>query len=253
MAEKENIKVQPDLLPVVESVAPLLEVKSSEPINSLWLVIFTDLVALMLAFFVLLFSMSTVKLSDWQSLIQSLSETLSPETKKKIPVAKSNFNVESIFKGEASNLDYLISIISETVNGDGLLAQGRIERREDHLVFIMAAKLLFKSNGTELSEVGRQAIFVLGGVLRNIDNEIGVNGHSGTASQVQSGYTSNWEISLALAASVANTLRQSGFPRPITAYGFAASQSTLVKDPLPNEGNGLARRIEIIIRPETGG
>lgn len=243
MAEQVEIKSQPD---------NLLEVKSGSTNSNLWLVIFTDLVALMLAFFVLLFSMSTVKLSDWQSLVQSLSETLSPEEKKKIPVAQSNFNVESIFRGEASNLDYLMSIISESVNSNNLLSKGQIVRREDRLVFIIPGSVLFKLDKAELSETGREALFVLGGVLRNIDNEIAINGHTGTTVLLQKGYTSKWEKSIALAASIANTLRKSGFPRPITAYGYADKRANSNKNISVIKNGQSGGYIEIIIRPEVG-
>jgi chemotaxis protein MotB len=244
MAEEQIDKDQPGFSPIVQS---------KQGSNNLWLVIFTDLVALMLAFFVLLFSMSTVKLSDWKSLVQSLSETLSPEEKKKIPVAQSNFNIESVFRGEASNLDYLMSIVSEAIDGDQLLSRGRIVRLEDRLMIVMPGDVLFKSNGAELSDSGRKALFVLGGVLRNIDNEIGINGHTGTVSLGQSGYTSNWELSTALASSIANTLRQSGYPRPITAFGYAANRPKPLKGFSANEENALAWRLEIVIRPEAGG
>ena len=244
IVEQQENKKEPDLLTVV---------KAKEPNQQLWLIIFTDLVALMLAFFVLLFSMSTVKLSDWQSLVQSLSETLSPEEKKKIPVAQSNFNIESVFRGEASNLDYLMSIISEAIDGDRLLSQGRIVRRADQLVYVMPGKFLFKPNSVDLSDAGRDAMFALGGVLRNIDNEIGVNGYSGTALFEQISYTSNWELSLALAASISNTLRQSGYPKTITAFGFASNRPNLMEGPSAKEGNVTPESIEIIIRPEVGG
>jgi chemotaxis protein MotB len=243
MADQVEIKSQPDILPVV---------KTGTVNNNLWLVIFTDLVALMLAFFVLLFSMSTVKLSDWQSLVQSLSETLSPEEKKKIPVAQSNFNIESIFRGEASNLDYLMSIISEAVDGNGVLSKGQIVRREDRLVFVLPRKELFKTNRSELTETGQEALFDLGGVLRNIDNEIAINGHSGTETLSEIGYTSNWELSIALAISIANTLRQSGFSRPIAAYGYADKRPKPVEENLATKDQFLAGYVEIVIRPEAG-
>ncbi len=243
MAEQIENKSQPGIFP---------EVNPPSSSKGLWLVIFTDLVALMLAFFVLLFSMSTVKLSDWQSLVQSLSETLSPEEKKKIPVAQSNFNIESVFRGEASNLDYLMSIISEAVDSNELLSKGKILRREDRMVLVMPRKVLFKSGRAELTDEGRDAFFVLGGVLRNIDNEIAVNGHSGTDSLVQKGFVSNWELSIALAVSIANTLRQSGFPRPVSAFGFADKRSSSNKGLGAKKDNLSAGYIEVVIRPEAG-
>ena len=233
-------------------VSPLFDESLKWKANQLWLVIFTDLVALMLAFFVLLFSMSTVKLSDWKSLVQSLSETLSPEEEKKIPVAQSNFNIESIFRGEASNLEYLVSILSEVIDENELLSQGSIEKKEDHISFVMSGNLLFGGNGSNLSKDGREAMFALGGVLRNIDNEIGVDGHSSSVSLRNSGYDSNWELSTALAAAIANTLRESGYPRPITAFGYAENKPLLESGNAFNKKNSSKRRIEVIIRPEAG-
>src|SRR3546814_1706569 len=48
----------------------------SEDNAQAWLLIFTDLTALMLTFFVLLFSMSSIQESDWQNLVDSLSTKL---------------------------------------------------------------------------------------------------------------------------------------------------------------------------------
>ena len=218
-----------------------------------WLITFTDLVALMLAFFVMLFAMSNVKVSDWQNVIDSLSQTLRPTLEKTIPAATSSFNIGTIFRGRATNLDYLASVLAEAVDDHAMLSQGRILRLEDRLVIVLPGDLLFQAGGAEMTGSGRQALFVLGGVLRNIGNKIGVNGHTGAVPPAASGYASNWELSTARAASVANTLRQSGYLKPITAFGYADSRP----DPLmglPVERRGtFARRIEIIVRPEAGG
>ena len=48
----------------------------------MWLLTFTDLVSLMLTFFVMLFSMSNVKLDRWDNVIDSLSQSLAPEEVK---------------------------------------------------------------------------------------------------------------------------------------------------------------------------
>ena len=48
-------------------------------INKGWLITFTDLVSLMLAFFVLLFSMSSVNSEDWKTITESLSRSLAPD------------------------------------------------------------------------------------------------------------------------------------------------------------------------------
>ena len=49
-----------------------------------WMITFTDLASLLLAFFVLLFSMSSVRMDSWQVAIDSLSRTLNPTRVDKV-------------------------------------------------------------------------------------------------------------------------------------------------------------------------
>lgn len=234
-----------------------------------WLITFTDLVALMLTFFVMLFAMSSVKVSDWQNVIDSLSQTLRPTLEKVPPVQTSKFNIGTIFRGKAINLDYLASVIGEAVDAQPQLTDSHILLLDDRLMIVLPGDTLFPAGTAEMTDAGRKALFVLGGVLRNIGNEIGVNGHTGTepparigvGDGVGGGYASNWELSTARAASVANALRQSGYLKTITAFGYADGRPAPLLG-LPGEFQGeltveqrasLDRRIEIIIRPEAGG
>ncbi len=221
--------------------------------SRMWLITFTDLVALMLTFFVMLFSMSSVKISEWQNVIDSLSQTLRPTLEKTVPASTSSFNIGTIFRGRATNLDYLASVLGDVVDGDELLSLGRLMRLEDRLIIALPGNLLFETDGAALTERGRQALFVLGGVLRNIGNRIGVNDHSGPSRPAGGEYNSNWELSTARAASVANALRQSGYPDDITAFGYANSRTGPFSGLPETLRDSLSRRIEIVVRPDAGG
>ena len=225
---------------------------SEELGTRVWMIIFTDLVALMLAFFVMLFAMSSVKVNDWQSVIDSLSQTLRPSAEKTLPAATSAFNIGTIFRKNAINLDYLASVLLEAVENHPLLSTGRVMRLEDRLVITLPGDFIFGPGGALMTDQGRQALFVLGGVLRNIGNKIGVNGHSGPSRSGGDDYTSHWELSTARAAAVANALRQSGYTDDITAFGYADSRFEQWPD-LPGAGRGaLSGRIDVIIRPTAG-
>lgn len=202
-----------------------------------WLITFTDLVALMLTFFVMLFAMSNVKLTEWRSIIDSLSQTLRPEAAKTVPAPSSAFNIGTIFRKRAIDIDYLASVLGEAIDSHGLLSRGRIARLDDRLVIALSGDSLFEADGSGLTGDGRQALFVLGGVLRNIGNQIAVNGHADIA-QAARGYASAWELAAARAATVANALRQSGYTDDIAALGFTDAAN----------GGAVARRIEIVIR-----
>ena len=214
-----------------------------------WLIIFTDLVSLMLTFFVLLFSMSSIKVDKWESITDSLSQSLSPTSSKKIAAATAQFNIASIFRKRAINLDYLSALLREVVPKDPLLAQGKLISLEDRLIITLPGRILFAKGESQLKEKARESLFNLGGVLRNIGNEIGVNGHTAPGEIHGDNYESNWELSLARAIAVANELRRSGYTEMITSYGYADSlYSQLPKIP-KDERHELSRRIDIVIRP----
>jgi chemotaxis protein MotB len=221
--------------------------------SRVWLITFTDLVALMLAFFVMLFAMSNVKTSDWQNVIDSLSQTLRPNLEKTVPASTSSFNIGTIFRGRATNLDYLASVLGEVVDGDSLLSLGRLMRLEDRLIIALPGDLLFQADDAVLTERGRQALFVLGGVLRNIGNRIGVNDHSAPPRAAGSDAQSNWEMSTMRAAVVANALRQSGYPDDIIAFGYADTRTGQFSGLPEALRDTLSRRLEIVVRPDAGG
>ncbi len=226
--------------------------RSEDRGSRIWLITFTDLVALMLTFFVMLFAMSSVKVSEWKNIIDSLSQTLRPSDEQPVPAATSTFNIGTIFRKQAINLDYLSSVLNETVKGQPLLSAGHILRLEGRLIITLWGDLLFEEGGATMTDRGRRSLFVLGGVLQNIGNQVGVNGHSGPGLPAGSDYSSNWELSTARAAAVANALKQSGYTDDIIAYGYADSRSAQLSD-LPEGVDGaLARRIDIVIRPTAG-
>jgi len=221
----------------------VLNIPPPEHGTRVWLITFTDLVALMLTFFVMLFAMSNVKLTEWRSIIDSLSQTLRPEETKTVPAPSSAFNIGTIFRQRAIDLDYLTAVLGDAIAGHELLSRGRIARLEDRLVISLSGDLLFETDGSGLTADGRQALFLFGGVLRNIGNQIAVSGHADIA-QAARGYASAWELATARAATVANALRQSGYTDDIIAFGFADAA---------DGGAAVARRIEIVVRPTAGG
>lgn len=238
----------------VDSIERILEhaPPREERGTRVWLITFTDLVALMLAFFVMLFAMSNVKVNEWKSVIDSLSQTLRPSQEKTVKAPTSDFNIGTIFRRRAINLDYLASVLKEAVAGNEQLSSSRMVRLDDRLIITFPGDLLFQPGQAAITESGLKALFVLGGVLSNIGNRIGVNGHSDPSPPAGGGYASNWELSTARAASVANALRESGYTDDIIAFGYGDSRFEQLGDLPASERAAMAGRVEIVIRPISG-
>lgn len=228
------------------------ETHETPSISKAWMVIFTDLVSLMLTFFVLLFSMSNVQIDRWKEMVDALSSTLNPSTVKEATPISSQYNIATIFRKRAVNLDYLSSVIDEAMGKDPVLAKGILMRLEDRTVIALPGDLMFASGLATMTEGGRQAMFVLGGVLRNVGNKIAVDGHTAPTPPAGDTYRSNWELSMARATAVANSLRHVGYTEDITAFGYAASRFGELPKMPEAQRMSLARRVDIVVYPTVG-
>lgn len=233
-------------------VHDLDEFPAASPPNRNWMVIFTDLVSLMLTFFVLLFSMSSVQVDRWKEMVDTLSRTFNPARETVEPRPAAPYNIATISLRRAVNLDYLGAVLGDLVRHDEDLGQGRILGLEDRLIIVLDGDLMFDPGQAGLSERGRQALFVLGGVLRNVGNHIGVNGYTDSVLPDDGGYVSNWELSLARAAIVANALKRAGYGEDVVAYGYADSRLSDLADLPAEQRAALARRVEIVVFPTIG-
>ena len=230
------------------------DMPKEEGTKAAWMVTFTDLVSLMLTFFVLLFSMSSVKVDEWDAMIDTLTQTLNPGKLTTVAAATAKFNIDTIFRRQAKSLDYLSGVLVAGVRDDPVLSKSDIMLLDDRLVIAMPGDLLFPAGKAEMPDEARSALFTLGSMLRNVDNQIGVNGHTDpVAPDPAKGFASNWELSLARASAVANTLRKSGYGDDIIAYGYADSRYGQLPDLTPAEKRALGRRVDIVIFPTVGG
>lgn len=224
------------------------------PLSGGWIVTFTDLAALMLAFFVLLFSMSQVEEHKWKALVDAVSENLYP-VRAEVPLGPSaRLNIGSDQGWPAVSLDYLRSVLLARFAQDSSLEGIVVERLEDRLVVALPDRFAFASGSAELSATGQAALYAIGGALGNIGNDVAVLGHTDPVPPRGTVFPSNWELSLMRAASVARGLRKVGYARPVRTLGHAEGRFAELSDKLaPDRRLALARRVDIVIREGLGG
>jgi chemotaxis protein MotB len=230
-----------------EDTGGLIAPNPRRPDPHAWLVTFTDLVALMLTFFVMMFAMSSVKTSDWQTLTDSLRERLSTLLDQRVASPTFRLDMPSSDRTPGADLDYISELLRSQL-ADSQRLNDAVIRRESGRVFVsLPADMLFSSGDYELTETSSKAVFELGGVLRNLANRIEVAGHADPR-QPKTRYPSNWELSLLRAQSVAAALRQAGYDAPVVARGYGDSQYGELPGSM-NEAQrqSLARRVDIVI------
>ena len=212
-----------------------------------WILIFTDMVALLLSFFVMLFSMSAVPVNEWETTIDILEEALNLSSEEEKDPTE-DYNISSVLLERArTNVNYLLPIIEPKIKQDEIIKDSPIILLDDRIVISLSGDLLFASGKAELTEKGRKALFNLGGVLRNIRNTIGVYGYSEDEKFDRDKYSSDWELSLARAVSVANELKRAGYMEEILSFGYGGARSFKLANVSKDRRQSLSRRVDIVI------
>lgn len=219
-----------------------------------WLVTFADLAAVLVAFFVLMFSMSEVDTDRWNGAVDVLDRQfdVTREAEKAKPAAAQN--ITQLLAEDGLDLGYLRRILVGHVAEEPILKGARLRAVDGSLIVTLPAGLLFDSGGSRIGVDGRRSIFVLAGVLGRIKNDIEVVGHADPRLVQDGGHDTNWELSLARAASVARALNAAGVSRPIRVAGAGAGRFGDINPELPTARRmELARRVDIVVRDRLGG
>lgn len=219
-----------------------------------WLITFADLAAVLVAFFVLMFSMSEVDTDRWNGAVDSLDRQfdVSQEPESARPAAQEN--ITQLLARDGLDLGYLRRILAGQIAEQAVLAGAELKETEATLTLTLPAGLLFESGGAILSRQGARSLFVLAGVLGRIENDIEVIGHADPRRAENTRYDTNWELSLARAAAAARALNANGVSRPIRVVGAGSSRFSEVDPALPEQRRlALARRVDIVVRDRAGG
>jgi len=216
---------------------------NAEEQGSKWLTTFNDMVTLLLTFFVLVLSMSTLDTGKVLEVSYSVNQAFGVlqsggsggiEVFRPFVVPK---GIRNMYK-EKKEHD-----LSERIGGiSGMDAKVT----EEGVHVTVGEKILFDTGKAELP-AHNGYIDDLGAVLRNSDCAIRVEGHTDNVPIHNSKYPSNWELSTARAVAVVKYLiSECGVaPERLSAVGYGDSRPRLPND---NESNRERnRRVEVIL------
>jgi len=218
--------------------------------SAAWLISFTDVIALMLTFFVLLFAMSEPEREKWTSITTALQTEIGKfYGAQQGKGEQTGLNIDRLTARNALDLQYLQGILQGIITTDDALGAAWVIRTDETLVMSLPSDFLFDSGSADLGPNGRHAIERLVTTLSSIKNAVEIHGHTDPNPLNGSGrFRSNWQLSLARAASVAAFLYEEGYDKTIPIQGLADSRLaylTAVSD--QNELFRLNRRVDIVI------
>jgi chemotaxis protein MotB len=249
-----------------------------------WLLTYADMITLLMALFMVLFSISSVNISKLQSLQHSLQDAFSGRvlpggraleesggstTSKQIvenPPASMRSTTDAASakaqkaaaaaaaKAEEQDFKALKARVDGYVAKHGLSSKVTTLITRDGLVIrLLTDKLLFASGSATVQPGGRGLLTEVGGLLRaENQHEIRVRGYTDPVPIHTTAFPSNWELSAGRAASVVRAFASAGVaPERLEAVGRASL------DPLTTNvtaaGRARNRRVEVLLpRAATG-
>lgn len=249
-----------------------------------WIITFSDLMNLLLCFFVLLFSMSTVDAEKFQMVIASLQSSLSImpagsmsigegemvgngisqlpnidvffETSSgedgdsqggKTEETETETDVAEQYKEQAlAESEQMAEQIEQQIEAGGLQNQVEVDFNAEYVKLTLNGAILFDSAKANIREDAQPLIAKIGTILENYDsNVIEIEGHTDNVPIHSSKYENNNVLSMYRALSVADFIRDNTTLDPALIKSSGRGEYVPVADNTTEEGRARNRRVEI--------
>ncbi len=217
-----------------------------------WLLTYADMITLLMAFFIMLYSMSILNLARFQEVALSIRSGFGEEHQGKGLAAHGASRGAGIRPleagGNVAGVPYsLIRGLRGEIERRGL--EGRVLLGSDErglVITMLSDRVLFPVGEAVIRPEAEEVLRSVASLIRQVPNDVRVEGHT-CSLPVRSGpFATNWELSTARATEVVRFLIRQGVPaRRLSAAGYAdqhpaasnASESTRIRN----------RRVEIVL------
>jgi len=217
-----------------------------------WVVIFADISALLLAFFVMIFSMSSLEIDKWKLIVAHPSKG-DPATEQLRPAPTSDTSMPTVDVPPALPLGYLAQVLDEKLLAEEKAGRIVVHRLDKMIVVSLPAELVFEPGEATLTPQARQALFRLSSALSQVGNQVDILGHAGPPADDAPKNGWKWRLSVERAIAVADELKRIGYTRSPAILGVGDSRYKFLDAAIPEKKRlALARRVDFIIYPTEG-
>lgn len=213
-----------------------------------WITTFSDLISLLLTFFILIVSMSTLDdtpLVEISSHFNRAVSVLNSPDKAEVAESKPRDLLRPVTPREM--------MLAMRQKSDAILRNTTLEHKvkavviKDQLLLRVDDAVLFASGSAKLQPESRNALRGLAMLLRQAPGQIRVEGHTDKTSE--GGTQDPWSLSLARAASVLHVLEDAGVePQRLSLAGYGPSKPLSIE--YLGFGSSQNRRVDIILYQE---
>ncbi|MDR2488096.1 MAG: flagellar motor protein MotB [Desulfovibrio sp.] len=234
--------------------------KKQQQEGAAWLVTFSDLMTLLLTFFVLLLSMSSMdvpvitRISAYMRSLSPLDESGAGRIPERIQIAikmlKDPYNILNK-KNRVKDLLFPLDLLPKELSSSDLENNIAILEHPEGVVIVLTEGLLFARGSAELDATGKNLIAVLTPVMHSVNADINISGHTDITPTTG---VDSYDLSFMRALAVMEQLLQVKMPPDrFSVSGYGPDKPMYSND--TEEGQTKNRRVEILVKttPRMGG
>ncbi len=208
-----------------------------------------DMMSLLLTFFVLIVSFSSIQESKFQQVALSLQGAFGVMNKPPSVVEMPQLLIPEMSAKEREDILQEIRRLERSLLDTGLDKEVDIKVTERGIAFRINAPFLFDTGRAELKTPNIAVLGKLAGFFQRFDYPLRIEGHTDSVPIHNERFPSNWELSAARAVAVARFFQSEGVaPERMAAIGFGEYHPLASNDTA--EDRAKNRRVEIFLRLE---
>jgi len=220
-----------------------------------WLLSYADFITLLLAFFIILYSMAEADKEKFMQLGMAFAQTFGvigfqgggSIMEGGMGGGSSEFFDFGNLPGQQRQFMGVSEELEEYVSDNNLGSQIAVNVRNEGIAITLSNALLFPSGGVEMSPDSRETMAKIAELVRPIPNEIRIEAHTDNFPTNSALYPTNWELSASRAAAVARYLieQEDIEPRRLSILGYGEYKPIYPND--TREHRLMNRRADIVV------
>jgi chemotaxis protein MotB len=237
--------------------------EEKEPNHERWLLTYSDLITLLMIFFVIMYASSNVSATKYKQLSQSLNVafegggknvigddsaiSITDSSTKVIDIPPVDSKTSEGNKIEENKMEAIKQNVDKYLKQNGLSNSVSTKIDERGLQVSLNSTLLFDSGKADVKADSIRQLISIGKILNKVDNYVRIEGHTDSSPINNYEFRSNWQLSAIRATNVTELLiSQAGIhPKRISAIAYGENRP--VADNNTEVGKAKNRTVDIII------
>jgi chemotaxis protein MotB len=218
-----------------------------------WMTTYGDMMTLLLCFFVLLVSFSSIEKSGFDKAMGSLKGALGVLPKHQSVMIQFDPIIPQLTDYQKKRIQKVISELRNVAKNQGLRDNMTMQQTKDGILIRIDSPVLFDLGNAELKKKSFPVLLKVLELAKDWPNSIRIEGHTDNLKISTGQFPSNWELSTARALSVLRFFLHQGNiePQRLKAVGYGEYHPIMSNQTAANRAKN--RRVEIYFESNGSG